>query len=219
MPALIVAQGGNQARAWQHWTDPRLRPWSATTGWLHELDAQALARVFELMWRPWQDPALRPLLEAGVALLMDASEESVNLESRVVLAQAGLERFAWQRLAVEGRWTEAKFDKKSTAQRIRALNSASGVSPALGPRLSSLSRQPDLRDRHGRLPVDGPSFVVAVRNRTAHPPRELAAFLPSDVVIGAWRLSLEYLQLAILGWLGYSGPVVSPVAGQRHGFP
>ena len=42
---------------------------------------------------------------------------------------------------------------------------------------------------------------------------------PGPVVVGACKLSLEYLQQALLAWLGYSGPVISPVIMGRSTFP
>ena len=217
-PALIVGYGSGVSRRWENWTDPRLRPWSGVVGWLDDDHPEALSKVFPQMWPIWRNPDQRPALVAGIALLMDASE-LVNLESRVVLAQAGLERLAWHRLVVEGRWTELKFEGTTAAQRIRGLMSASGVGPSIPASLRTLARAPELRSSKGHLPSDGPNFVVRVRNRTAHPPTSGPAFLPGPVVVGAWKLSLEYLQQALLAWLGYSGPVISPVIMGRSTFP
>jgi hypothetical protein len=217
-PGLIVGYGAGVTRPWEHWTDPRLRPWSGVRGWLDDDHPEGLTKTFPSIWRLWRDPDHRPALVAGIGLLMDASED-VNLESRVVLAQAGLEHLAWHRLVVEGRWTETKFERKSAAQRIRGLISASGVAPGLPIALRAVARSPELRSKTGLLPADGPDFVVRVRNRTAHPPTSGPPFLPGDVTLGAWKLSLEYLQGALLGWLAYTGPVISPVVLGPSTFP
>ena len=217
-PGLVAGYGGGDPRRWENWANARLRPWSGVLGWLDENHPYALQTVFSSMWPIWRSPGLRPVLVAGIGLLMDASEH-VNLESRVVLAQAGLERLAWHRLVTEGRWSEAKFEKRTAAQRIRGLVTVSGGAVRLPPSLRLLPSTPELLSARGRPPMDGAEFVARVRNRTTHPPRSGAHFLPGDVVVGAWKLSLEYLQQALLSWLGYSGPVISPVGMGATTFP
>jgi hypothetical protein len=182
-------------------------------GWFDHDVPESLATVFELIWPVWLDPARRPILQAAVALLMDASAE-VNTESRIVLAQAGLERLAWQRLVREKRWSRRRFDAASAEEKIRGLLTVSRVPTPLPATLAPLASTPGLGS-----PADGPAFTVRVRNKTTHPPRSGAPFFPSSVVTGAWLLSLEYLQLSLLAWLGYGGSVLSPVTFKPHSFP
>lgn len=214
-PGLIVASGAGDPERWRVWNDPRVRSWASVMGWFDHDDPATLATAFERLWPVWLDTARRPVLQTGLALLMDAFTD-VNVESRIVLAQAGLERLAWQRLVKEKRWSASKFNDKSTtaAMKIRELLKVGGISPALPAKLAPLLSTPGLG-----TPPDGPAFAVAVRNRTVHPPKSGPPFFPTEVVTGAWQLSLEYVQLSLLAFLGYTGSVLSPVTFKPHSFP
>jgi hypothetical protein len=181
--------------------------------WFDHDHPGALADVFAGMWPRWADPAGRQILQAAVALLVDSTAE-VNLESRIVLAQAALERLAWQRLVIEGTWSRRKFKGTDAADKLRGLLAACGASAALPPAFTALAATPGLGS-----PADGPAFVVNVRNATVHPPRSGSHFLPSPAVVAAWRLAVEYEHRALLAWLGYRGPGISMVDFNPTTFP
>jgi hypothetical protein len=171
----------------------------------------ALADVFAGLWLIWPDPAHQSVLRIVLALLVEASSE-ISTEGRLVLAQAGLELMAWQRLVAEGTRTSLSG---TAAGRIRDLLAVCGVPAELPSSMEAAAAALIPKARSGGQPSDGPEFVVRVRNRIVHPPDEGTkrphAVLPGDAIGGAWRLALAYLQLAILNWIGYEGWAISPV--------
>jgi hypothetical protein len=204
-PHLVAAFGAGSTPQWQEWADLRLDPWVSRMAWWEHVHPEPLGEVFAGMWPIWRDPQKQSVLRVAIGWLVEAGS-SVSVESRIVLAQAALELLAWQRLVNEGTWTAAKF-KTSAASKIRGLLDACGIPAALPGSLAGAASAAILHS-----PTDGPDFTVRVRNRSAHPPKSGPhAFVPSNAVVAAWRLAVQYHQLALLNWLGYRGSVVSPV--------
>jgi hypothetical protein len=213
-PHLLVGYSAGADPVWREWDNPKLDRWAPRLAWwdYRRLDSgTALADVFAGLWRVWRDPARQSVLRVVLALLVEASSE-ISTEGRVVLAQAGLELMAWQRLVAEVRRTRLSG---STERDIRDLLAVSGVPAELPGSLEAAAAALSPNARSGGAPSDGPEFVVRVRNRAVHPAakgtKRPHAVLPGDAVSGAWRLALAYLQLAILNWIGYEGWAVSPV--------
>jgi hypothetical protein len=205
-PALILGYGARGAVEWQEWGDRRLDPWVARMRWFDADAPESLESVFAQIWPRWRNAREQSVLRVAIGFLVEATS-GLSVESRIVLTQAALELLAWQRLVNEGTWSRTRFEVSSAADQVRGLLAACRISPSMPAIIASLSRTPGLGS-----PSDGPGFTVAVRNRVAHPPRSGPhVLLPSNVVVAAWRLALEYHQLAVLNWLDYRGVAVSPV--------
>ena len=209
-PLLAGFVGTGAQPVWQEWSDRRLDPWTSRLAWwdTRTVDSAAeIASVLQGMWPIWIDTQRGDVLRVAINLLVEASSR-LAVETRILIAQAALELLAWQRLVNEGTWTAPRFEGASATNQFRGLLAECGVDARLPASLATAAADPALNS-----PADGPEFVTRVRNRIAHPPRAGSGYrvFPPEVARGAWRLSLKYLQLALLNWLGYRGTAVDPV--------
>ena len=209
-PCLLAGYGRSGTLVWEEWGDRRLDPWADRLSWLNRRRPAAgaeLASAHGGVWSRWLNPQSREVLRVATALLVEASS-GVSVHTRVVIAQTALELLAWQRLVNEGTWTGPQFEASPAHEQVRSLLGACAVDMSIPAALAAEAADPALS-----APADGPDFVTRARNRVAHPPKAGAnhRVLPGPVAIGAWRLSLRYLQLALLNWIHYTGEAVDPV--------
>jgi hypothetical protein len=198
-PCLTVAYDSG-GRRWTEWADRRLDPWGGRLSWFDGDNPDVLAGAFAGMWQIWANPRDRSVLKVVIGFATEANG-AVSPESRLILAQAGLELLAWHRR----RMSNTKFQALDKVDQIRDLLDVSRIDPSLPTAASFLGRSAALA-----RPTDGPAALTAVRNRVAHSPRSTRhALLPSEVLITGWRLSVAYVHLAMLRWLGCEGVVRS----------
>jgi hypothetical protein len=137
------------------------------------------------------------------------SVTTVHVETRVILAQAGLEIMSWLRLVTEIGMSESTFTNMPASDALRlALDhaSVSAVIPSTLPALHSAARP----QQGGAGQLDGPGAIVEIRNGTLHPKPNLR--LGSDLVmVEGGLLALRYLEMMLLHRLGFMGAVLNGV--------
>jgi hypothetical protein len=213
----ILVCGIHEGRVvWERWRSPSVDPWIGRRGWLPSILLQqagpnALADF---------GPVVQGLLEMGhgsdlervISHAIDwytQSVTTVHVETRVILAQAGLEIMSWLRLVTEIGMSESTFTNMPASDALRlALDhaSVSAVIPSTLPALHSAARP----QQGGAGQLDGPGAIVEIRNGTLHPKPNLR--LGSDLVmVEGGLLALRYLEMMLLHRLGFMGAVLNGV--------
>jgi hypothetical protein len=152
--------------------------------------------------KAWAEPFTR-----AVKLYVDGNV-SVPIEIGILLAQAGLELMAWSTFVRSGRVAPKVFEEWHADRQLRELLTRAKVPMDVPASLVAL---------RGPLPglaatADAAERIAYVRNRIVHPPRNRRSkMLPSALIQDVWRLSLHYLELAILHRAGYAGSTWSRV--------
>jgi hypothetical protein len=134
-----------------------------------------------------------------------ASNRGGFLEQRITIAFAALELLSWQRAVLEGGADPDKHDKKKGADwRLRALLTNAKVPIAPVPaHLSALKAF-----AHDEGLGDAPKAVAEVRHRLTHPKVLEDLYDRGRLLTEAWMLTVRYLELLILHWVGYTGRIV-----------
>jgi hypothetical protein len=219
---LPRGMGFNGRRVWERWTAPVTEPWPGRISCFPESIVENkkvrppnLAPVFKRFVDDWRDPDWRELLRYGVGWYLTINPHH-NSETRITLAQAGLELAAWTHF-VPNRMSKTGFEKLPAADRLRLLLTEANVPLEVPAGLSALEAYaPTTQD--GKQPWDdGLQALVEIRNLLVHPTKKLRApDIPADVVRDAAEMAVWYLQLALMFLLGYRDNYISRVEGWRQ---
>jgi hypothetical protein len=216
-PALPVGYAkASRKPAWAHWAVRAIDPYEGTFAWFDKHHPESLSAIFEPFLRKWHDARNRDMLRRVISGFVQAHDPD-PIENSIVAIQIALETLSW--FIKTGPPTEP-----GAGGRIAKLLSESGIPAEIPPSMSSLrSAAASHRWAHG------PHAIVEIRNDIVHSDRSRVVDL--DVLVDAWRLSLWYLELVLLRWLGYEGVhnrriernrvtgKVEPVPWTRPGMP
>jgi hypothetical protein len=185
--------------------------WSSFRSWFDTHHASILTEAFPLFARKFLNPQARETLSASVYWYLKSNVASGGLDGSLIIAQAGLELLSWEILVRQtGTLSEKGFKTQKAAIQIRMLMERLGVPVVIPSELSQLT------EVGNPLEWDGPRAIAAILNSLVHPnPKRRAAtrLCHSD----AWSLALHYLELAILGWCGYTGVYSDRIRDQWRG--
>jgi hypothetical protein len=141
-----------------------------------------------------------------------ASNRGGFVEQRITVAFAALELLSWQRAVLEGSADPVKHENKKAAWRLRAMLKAAKIPispiPAHLPALKAFAK----KEGHS----DAPQAVAEVRHRLTHPKVLDDLYDREHLLTEAWWLTVRYLELLILHWVGYTGGVVDRT---KRGWP
>jgi hypothetical protein len=201
-PVLPVGVDAAGALVWEKWDAPKATGWSNAGTWLDRTAGEELAGVLPGFLRRWDAPEWRRTLQRTVHWYVSANQQAGAVDGAIVLAQTGLELLSWQLLYQEGRrFSRREFNDLGVEKALRELLRLMSVTPNFP---APLSRLADAGSR--RRGWDGPAAIVAVRNNIAHPRGRGDKSLAQPLVVAeAWRLSLLYLELALLYAFGHQG--------------
>lgn len=171
-PRLCLASGylDEESPAWQQWESCGPSQWIRLSNWsVQPYFGGQVGRAFPGYFEKKRDGDWGEAISLSIDWYVQA--KSRGLETALVLGQAALELLAntafenaSERPCDEGEWNDMR-----ASDRIRFLLEASGIDPALPPRLTKLSsfRFPD-----GKPFEDGPHVITAIRNAIAHPKKK-----------------------------------------------
>jgi hypothetical protein len=197
-PFLLIGYDARGRAIWRTWEAPAATPWADRLSWFAPDDPTGLNRAFAGLMTKWADPHRREVFRRVVYLLTEANRRGI--EPALIVAQAALEILAWQILVNEAKALSREgFDGLPAADMLRLLLSTSGIPLDIPADLTNL-----VAFAKAKSTLDGPQTVTLIRNSWVHPPKK--AFSPGGPEIGeAWLLSLWYIDLVALRWLGFSG--------------
>jgi hypothetical protein len=195
---------------WREWGARLADPLGGVDAWWN-LAAAPIADPVRLLGERLSDPK-RGRVARHLAQSYVASNRGGFLEQRITIAFAALELLSWQRAVLEGGADPDKHDKKGADWRLRALltNAKVPITPVPGhlPALKAFASDEGLGD--------APKAVAEVRHRITHPKVLDDLYDREQLLIEAWWLTVRYLELLILHWVGYTGGVVDRT---KRGWP
>lgn len=202
-PAVPVGFDPNGSRAWEKWAPWRCDPLDGfAAAWWDTRNGDDLAAFATAFLDAYLDPAHRDEVRLVAMHTIAANHSRTTIEARAMLAQAGLEYFAWVRLVLSGPMTTTTAKDLCAAKKIRRLLADAEVAPDVPTGL------PVLRDKAEERELDGPGIATWVRNRLIHPKSAGEPYQIEGLVWETSQLLLEYSELLLLHRLGYQGRVL-----------
>lgn len=202
-PILPIGLDAAGEAVWQRWANWKLGQWHGMPTWFDDLIPHALATTTVEMWRRWQDPHWHRPLQTLVSSLVEANT-TPSTEVRLLLIQTTLELLSWMLLVETNQiYSERRFDKRSAADKVRALLSRYGVPTAIPQELGRLDALAKARGYR-----DGPDASTQLRNGLVHPHqkgRRRVETLAVDEKFEAAQLLHWYAEVVFLKDLGYGG--------------
>lgn len=211
-PMFIVGVHEDET-VWEIWRTPIVTQWSTRMSWLPKYIRDDEGRFGP----PHVDAILQYLdslrkgsrLHETIAWAIDWYTQSVegrNLETEVIVAQAGLELLSWFRLVdevgVEG------FDRMSAADALRIALKFASVEPDVPGAAQELFSA--TRKTNNARELDGPGAITEIRNGAIHPG---SGDRLSDIHVKyqAARLAERYIELLLLHRFGYEGEMYNRI--------
>jgi hypothetical protein len=209
-PALAEARDDRGRLLWREWGARLVDPLGGVTAWWNPAAApmaDPVRKLGELLLDPKRGRVARHLAQAYVA-----SNRGGFVEQRITNAFAALELLSWQRAVLEGGADPDKHDSKRADQRLRGLLTNAKVPivpvPAHLPALEAFARDEGLGD--------AAKAVAEVRHRITHPKALDDLYGREQLLTEAWWLTVRYLELLVLHWVGYAGGVIDRT---KRGWP
>jgi hypothetical protein len=202
-PALAEARDDRGRLVWREWGARLADPLGGVTAWWNPA-AAPMADPVRLLGERLLDPR-RGRVARHLAQSYVASSRGGFVEQRITTAFAALELLSWQRAVLEGGADPDKHERKKGADwRLRALLTDARVPIASVPaHLSALKAF-----AHDEGLGDAPKAVADVRHRLTHPKVLDDLYDRDRLLTEAWWLTVRYLELLILHWIGYTGRIV-----------
>ena len=209
-PALAEARDEGGRFLWREWEARLADPLDGVDAWWNSA-AAAIADPVRLLGERLLDPK-RGRVARHLAQAYVASNRGGFVEQRITIAFAALELLSWQRAVLEGSADPVKHENKKAAWRLRAMLKAAKIPispiPAHLPALKAFAK----KEGHS----DAPQAVAEVRHRLTHPKVLDDLYDREHLLTEAWWLTVRYLELLILHWVGYTGGVVDRT---KQGWP
>ena len=163
--------------------------------------------LFCKFWNKWSSLPENQILREVIGTYLEANGQ-VSLQSQIVLAQVALETMAYVVLT-DDRGNEPP--DQAAEDLISKLLKEQGIPISIPNQLSKLSHlsgKSFLKYNDSEDILSGPQIVVRIRNALVHShraKRDKRQKLNTDHYVEAWQLSLWYLELVLLAWLGHEG--------------
>jgi hypothetical protein len=203
-PSLPVGFDSNGSRVFEQWGLPRIAAgtWNGSLSWFDQHHAEMLSRIFPEFLALWENKSWREPLSKALYWYLAANEPTsgIGVDSGLILAQAALEVLSWSYCVVERKMLSAADFKQrglSASDKFRLLASVLGIPLEIPRELGALYAM------QGGSCKDGMDAITEIRNSLVHPQREMQIHF--DAFCEAWKLSLWYLDLALLRLFRYEG--------------
>jgi hypothetical protein len=193
---ICVLEGFNEDnKEWSKYQAPSISAWNKPITWLPKLDSESLESLFPLVLEKHKDPLWNKVLWEVSSWYIDSQSETF-IEKKVVSVQVALETLAWVYLIEEGNSdiSRTRFNKVNAAKNMGDLLQELSIDSAIPDQLAEFREYYD----------DGPHLFATFRNDIVHPSRK-PKFKETKAKFQILNLGIWYLEMAILGILGYQG--------------
>jgi hypothetical protein len=201
-PALAEARDDGGRVVWREWGVRLADPLGGVDAWWN-WTAAPIADPVRLLGERLLDPD-RGRVARHLAQSYVASNRGGFMEQRITVAFAALELLSWQRAVLEDGADPKKHQSEDADWRLRAMVTDAKIPisaiPAHLPALKAFAKN----QGHG----DAPKAVAEVRHRITHPKVLEDLYDRDGLLTEAWFLTVRYLELLILHWVGYTGRIV-----------
>jgi hypothetical protein len=203
--APVLPRGIDSAGSirWEGWQDWRCDPRWGVESWLAPIRKDDVSELLTRFVGSWLDDDHRPTIRYGALGSVCAHNPKPTAEAGVLLAQAELEALAWRKLVVSGVYSAAEYKAVNATDRITEMLATCSIDTTIPDDLEALL---DLATEPGMTaPQSGPGVAAWVRNRLTHPKDPTIPYEIENLVWHTKLLLLEYLDLALLHEIGYTG--------------
>ena len=202
-PALPVGFDPHGRRVWEQWAPWRCDPIRGQMGWLDPHKGDDLRTFVTAFIDHWCDPARRDVVRYFTHHLLAANCPATMVEGRIMLIQAGMEYLGWVSKVITGAVPKSEYESPQwpASRKLRTLLNDAGIPTKLPtgyPALEDLAKKKSFKG-------EGPETLTKVRNMLVHPKDANEPYRIDQLVAEAWHLSLQWGNLLLLAWLGYSG--------------
>ena len=196
-PSGVDASG---KRVWSKWSSPR--EWEPKPlSWSDRGDPRPLVDFFPGFMKRWAIDNWREALRDVIWWYASANNSSRGIDAGIILAQTAIERLSYEYCVREKVFfLRQGFNALPAADQYRVLFSSLGIPREIPPCATSL-----VSAGKGRNWVDGPQALTAMRNDLVHGGLKRAHF-SDECYVEAWRLTLWFLEMAVLALCGFRGP-------------
>jgi hypothetical protein len=209
-PALAEARDDNGRLVWREWGVRLTDPIGGVDTWWTRGTAP-IADPVRLLGERILDPT-RGRVAKHLAQACVASNRGAFMEQRITNAFAALELLSWQRAVLEGNADPKKHQNENADWRLRAMLKDAKIPtspiPTHLPALKAFAND----EGHS----DAPKAIAEVRHRLTHPKQLEDVYDRDRLLVEAWFLTVRYLEMLILHWVGYTGPAVDRT---KRGWP
>lgn len=178
--------------------------WQGSCSWFNEQRTDFFAELMPGFYRLWSNDVWRHPIADTIHWYVSAnrigSESGVGVDSALLFTQAALELLSWTHCVTDkGMVSEKAFKPRglSAADRLRLLARSLDLPLEIPACLT------ELHARRGTNWRDSMHAITDLRNGLVHPATERS--VPCGAYLDAWRLSLWYIELALLRLCSYSG--------------
>lgn len=218
-PMLPVGYAATGEPVRWEWGVRHVSEWHEPLNWLDQRRAEGFAPVAGAFFERWfGDDCWQQTLWRAVGFYVGANggggREVSFIESRIILAQAGVELLAWVLLddgCNQPVGEEKRPPKVDAGERIRQLLERAGIPTDIPAGMTELAAFATTVSA-----TNAPEAVTRLRNLLVHPRRKAGLYgAPSDTLIEAWRCIVWWLELLILSELDYNGAYASRLIEKR----
>ena len=203
-------------QVWQSWNLSKVEPFIRESSWL---GWGSRRNIFEEPFLGfldrWHDENWKEIIKLAIHWYIEANSQRGSIEGSIILVQTALELLASAILVENDNWlSEDGFNKLPASDKIRILLLWAKI-PAEIPEdihtLVQISKQLNW--------TDGVKAITEIRNKLTHPKKSNRKnfILSRDIKIGAWKLSLWYLELLLLRLFQYEGKYANRIVRQFTG--
>ncbi len=198
---MRVGHGAKGTKVWSQWGSWRLTPWRTVTSWFPRFDVSNIGTAFRSFYQRWNTRLWHEPLRHAAHWYVEANTGAGAFEGGLILSQAALEMLSWVYVVEDKRivWNKT-FDGYRAARKIRKLLRELSI-PTVVPT--------ECRKLQARFPGDdGPTVITTLRNAVVHgkaSKRRVISQTARQARFEALHLALGYVELAILGIIGYKG--------------
>jgi len=202
-PFLALGFDDENELQWQTWIAPNVDSWRPVHTWFNFHDPVSLNDAWTAFNQAKQDPMWGSVLERAIPWYISANRTDGGPEGSLILAQTVLELLAWSRFVSERGLSPEGFEKVPASDKLRLLANEAKIQKNVPATLSNLLKLS--RERNW----DGPQAITEIRNALVHPSpknRQKLEHFDTKIIFETYLLSLWYLDLLLLFFIGYSGP-------------
>jgi hypothetical protein len=207
---LICAIGLNEVadRVWESWSSPV--PPENVLSWFASEYGVSLRDFYIHFHDRWGDSGWQEALSEVIQWYLDANIPSRGTHVGIILAQTAIERLSFELCVKHKRLITSKgFRDLRASDRFRLLFSSLGLTIDIPNDVS------DLKNAAKKFNwIDAAHALTEIRNSLVHPENK-GCRSAAKLFIDAWKLSLWYLELAILSVCGYTGVYVNRLKIQQ----
>lgn len=198
--------GFNKAgkRVFEQWGLPMAAdgPWGGSCSWFDPHHGELLPQVFPGFMALWKKGLWHRALTEGLYWYLGACDRGtgIGVDTGLILAQTALELLAWTHCVQDRKMVSAEaFEPRglSAANRLRLLASSLDIPLELPACLTALHAT------RGQKWDDSMDAITGIRNAIVHPHAKKQ--LPHGSYYEGWKLSLWYVDMAILRLCGHTG--------------